>query len=83
VPHIDPAFSARLNLGSGNEPLVGYVNVDRRPVPGVNVAADVTALPFRAHSVEEVVASCCSSTSRTRTAFSTTCIAYSTREGGS
>jgi SAM-dependent methyltransferase len=48
---------ARLNLGSGNEPLAGYVNVDRRPVPGVNVVADVTALPFRDRCSEQVVAS--------------------------
>ena len=47
----------RLNLGSGNEPLTGFVNVDRRVVPGVNVVADVTALPFRAHCAEQVVAS--------------------------
>jgi SAM-dependent methyltransferase len=47
----------RLNLGSGNEPLAGYVNVDRRRVPGVNVIADVTALPFADSVASEVVAS--------------------------
>jgi SAM-dependent methyltransferase len=35
-----------LNLGSGNEPLSGCVNVDRRPVLGVDVVGDVTRLPF-------------------------------------
>jgi len=38
----------RLNLGSGNEPLAGFVNVDRRTVPGVQVVADATRLPFGA-----------------------------------
>ena len=47
----------RLNLGSGNEPLPGYVNVDRRKVPGVDVVADVTALPFADGSADEVLAS--------------------------
>lgn len=47
----------RLNLGSGNEPLPGYVNVDRRAVPGVAMRADVTALPFTASCAGEVQAS--------------------------
>ena len=47
----------RLNLGSGNEPLRGHVNVDRRSVSGVQVVADVTALPFAAAAAREVRAS--------------------------
>ena len=47
----------KLNLGSGNEPLAGHVNVDRRPAPGVDVVADVQRLPFAARSVETVIAS--------------------------
>jgi SAM-dependent methyltransferase len=47
----------KLNLGSGNEPLAGHVNVDRRPAPGVDVVADVQRLPFAARSVEAVIAS--------------------------
>ena len=47
----------RVNLGSGNEPMKGWINVDRRVVPGVNVVADVTMLPFRDGSVDEVLAS--------------------------
>jgi SAM-dependent methyltransferase len=47
----------RLNLGSGNEPLAGYVNVDRRRVAGVAVVADVLQLPFRDASASEVFAS--------------------------
>jgi SAM-dependent methyltransferase len=49
--------AVRLNLGSGNEPLEGFINVDRRIVPGVNVLADVTRLPFPQASVHEVLAS--------------------------
>src|SRR5262249_3831796 len=45
------------NLGSGNEPLSGHVNVDRRRVPGVNVVADVVALPFADGTAESVRAS--------------------------
>ena len=52
-----PAGATRLNLGSGNEPLAGYVNVDRRTVPGVQVVADVTRLPFPDGCAGEVVAS--------------------------
>lgn len=47
----------RLNLGSGNEPLPGYVNVDRRRVPGVQIVAEVERLPFRDGSVAEIRAS--------------------------
>ena len=47
----------RLNLGSGNDPRVGYVNVDRRAVPGVQLVADVTRLPLRSGCAREIVAS--------------------------
>ena len=49
--------SYQLNIGSGNEPMPGYVNVDRRVVPGVNVVADVMHLPFRDASADAVHAS--------------------------
>jgi SAM-dependent methyltransferase len=35
-----------LNLGSGNEPRAGAVNVDLRRAPGVNVIADARRMPF-------------------------------------
>lgn len=50
-------MTVRLNLGSGNEPLPGFVNVDRRRVPGVAALVDVQALPFGKRSASQVVAS--------------------------
>jgi SAM-dependent methyltransferase len=47
----------RLNLGSGNEPLPGFLNLDRRRVPGAGVVADVRGLPFPAGAAREVRAS--------------------------
>ncbi len=47
----------RLNLGSGNRPLAGFVNVDARELPTVDVVADVRELPFPDGSVAEVEAS--------------------------
>jgi SAM-dependent methyltransferase len=52
-----PGSSLRLNLGSGNRPLEGYVNVDVRDRPGVDVIADAIALPFEDHVAAEVQAS--------------------------
>jgi ubiquinone/menaquinone biosynthesis C-methylase UbiE len=49
--------SIRLNLGSGNEPLAEYINVDRRLVSGVDVVADVTRLPFRESCATDILAS--------------------------
>ncbi len=46
-----------INLGAGNEPLPGYINIDRRRCPGVQVIADITHLPFRSGSVTRVYAS--------------------------
>lgn len=43
----------RVNLGCGHLPLEGYVNVDSRDLPGVDVVADVRNLPFDNGSVDE------------------------------
>jgi len=49
--------SPTLNLGAGDNPLAGAVNVDLRAVQGVDVVADATKLPFKpgtfgdAHSI--------------------------------
>jgi SAM-dependent methyltransferase len=47
----------RLNLGAGSRPLEGYVNVDVRERAGIDVVADVAALPFADASASEVQAS--------------------------
>jgi SAM-dependent methyltransferase len=47
----------RVNLGSGNEPLPGYLNVDRRRSPGVALIADIRHLPFATASVDQINAS--------------------------
>src|ERR1700733_2534289 len=44
----------RLNLGCGHIPLEGYLNVDRRALPGVDVIAEIDALPFEEGVVDEI-----------------------------
>lgn len=44
----------RLNLGCGHIPLDGYLNVDRRDLPGVDVVAAVDDLPFDPNTVTEI-----------------------------
>jgi hypothetical protein len=44
----------RLNLGCGHIPLEGYLNVDRRALPGVDIVAEVHELPFQRDQVDEI-----------------------------
>lgn len=44
----------RLNLGCGHIPLEGYLNVDRRALPGVDIVADVNELPFQREEIDEI-----------------------------
>lgn len=44
----------KLNLGCGHVPLDGYVNIDQRDLPGVDVVADAGDLPFEPGSVETI-----------------------------
>lgn len=55
---VDPekllAEEVRLNLGCGHIPIDGFVNVDMRPLPGVDVVAPVDQLPVEKTSVTEI-----------------------------
>jgi predicted SAM-dependent methyltransferase len=44
----------RVNLGCGHIPIDDYVNTDARPLPGVDVVAEVGKLPFDEGSLDEV-----------------------------
>lgn len=44
----------RLNVGCGHVPIAGYVNVDRRVLPNVQVKAEAHDLPFEAGEVVEI-----------------------------
>lgn len=44
----------KINIGCGHVPLNGYVNVDARELPGVDVVADAGDLPFEQCSLAEV-----------------------------
>jgi predicted SAM-dependent methyltransferase len=44
----------RLNLGCGHVPLEGYLNTDMRDLPGVDVVADVSNLPFEPGQAKEI-----------------------------
>ena len=48
----------KLNLGCGEKPLLGFVNVDRRDLPGVNVIHDLAEFPwpFETESVDAILA---------------------------
>lgn len=45
---------ARANLGCGEKPLPGYINIDMRPLPEVDALADVRRLPFAPGSLAEI-----------------------------
>jgi len=48
------ASALRLNLGCGHVPLEGYLNVDRRQLPGVDVVSDLDNLPFGQGELDEI-----------------------------
>lgn len=47
----------RLNLGSGHKPIPGYINVDMRDLPGVDVVAELDKLPFGDNEIDEIFSS--------------------------
>jgi hypothetical protein len=44
----------RLNLGCGHVALEGYLNVDRRSLPGVDIVSEVDDVPFTAGQLAEI-----------------------------
>ncbi|MBH1970624.1 hypothetical protein FK216_05345 [Moraxellaceae bacterium AER2_44_116] len=44
----------RINLGCGHIPLDGYLNVDRRELPHVDIVAEIDNLPFTEGEVAEI-----------------------------
>jgi predicted SAM-dependent methyltransferase len=46
----------RLNLGCGHQPKAGYLNVDQRALPQVDIQADVLKLPVDGNTVKEIYA---------------------------
>jgi hypothetical protein len=44
----------RVNLGCGEKPLPGYINIDMRPLPDVDALADVRRLPFEPGTLAEI-----------------------------
>jgi predicted SAM-dependent methyltransferase len=44
----------RLNLGAGHIPEPGYLNVDFRAVPGIDITADIRHLPFSPGELAEI-----------------------------
>jgi predicted SAM-dependent methyltransferase len=51
------AGALKANLGCGERPRAGYVNVDFREGPGIDVVADVTNLPFGPGALAEIASS--------------------------
>lgn len=48
------ASGLKLNIGCGHIQMDGYINVDRRELPGIDVVADVFGLPFAENELAEV-----------------------------
>ncbi len=47
----------RLNIGAGHIPMEGYLNVDFRPLPDIDIVADIKDLPFDPEEVTEIFSS--------------------------
>lgn len=45
---------ARVNLGCGHIAMDGYLNIDRRALPGVDIVAEVNQLPFDSNELAEI-----------------------------
>jgi predicted SAM-dependent methyltransferase len=47
----------RINAGCGHQPIAGYINVDIRELPGIDIVAEITEMPFETASVHEIYSS--------------------------
>ena len=47
----------KLNIGCGHHPIEGYINIDRRKLPGIDIVAEIEDLPFGAEEVNEIFSS--------------------------
>jgi predicted SAM-dependent methyltransferase len=47
----------KLNLGSGHVPLEGFINIDQRKLPGVDIVSGIERLPFQSGEVDEIFSS--------------------------
>jgi predicted SAM-dependent methyltransferase len=47
----------KVNLGCGHIPIQGYLNIDRRKLPGVDIVAEVDELPFNSGEIDEIYSS--------------------------
>ena len=47
----------KVNVGSGHKALIGYINIDFRDLPEVDIACDATAMPFAPNSLLEIASS--------------------------
>jgi hypothetical protein len=48
------AKQLKLNLGCGHIPIDGYLNIDRRALPGVDIVSEIDALPFKKGEIDEI-----------------------------
>lgn len=44
----------KLNLGSGNDIKEGFINIDIRELPGVDLVSDIRKLPYLPESIDEI-----------------------------
>ncbi|MBK8822561.1 MAG: hypothetical protein IPN58_08095 [Anaerolineales bacterium] len=44
----------KINLGCGEKPLPDYINIDSRPLPDVDIVADIRRIPYEPGSLFEI-----------------------------
>lgn len=51
------ADNLRINIGCGHIPVEGYLNIDKRGIPNVDIVAEAYNLPFENKSISEIYSS--------------------------